>query len=58
MQEVERYQLEIVSLASTHGVGSGTQLKERGWTLIYSGVAHRERRRASLPPAQLSLHGV
>ena len=59
MREVERYQLEIVGLASTHSVGSGTQLLERGWTLFYSGVAHGERRRAGvglLIAPQLSRH--
>ncbi|KAI3374382.1 hypothetical protein L3Q82_006210 [Scortum barcoo] len=39
VREVERYQLEIVGLTSTHSLGSGTQLLERGWTLHYSGVA-------------------
>ncbi|KAI3353753.1 hypothetical protein L3Q82_004985 [Scortum barcoo] len=34
--EVERYWLEIVGLTSTHSLGSGTQLLERGWTLHYS----------------------
>ncbi|KAI3356522.1 hypothetical protein L3Q82_017729 [Scortum barcoo] len=43
-REVERYRLEIVGLTSTHslGLGSGTQLLERGWTLHYSGVAQGE----------------
>uniref|UniRef100_A0AAV2J4J5 Endonuclease/exonuclease/phosphatase domain-containing protein n=1 Tax=Knipowitschia caucasica TaxID=637954 RepID=A0AAV2J4J5_KNICA len=36
--EVERYRLEIVGLISTHSLGSGTQLLERGWTLHFSGV--------------------
>ncbi|KAI3353944.1 hypothetical protein L3Q82_005148 [Scortum barcoo] len=36
---IERYRLEIVGLTSTHSLGSGTQLLERGWTLHYSGVA-------------------
>ncbi|KAK3514153.1 hypothetical protein QTP70_005085 [Hemibagrus guttatus] len=40
VREVERYRLEIVGLASTHSLGSGTQLLERGWTLFYSGVPH------------------
>ncbi|KAI3366343.1 hypothetical protein L3Q82_000505 [Scortum barcoo] len=31
--EVEMYRLEIVGLTSTHSLGSGTQLLERGWTL-------------------------
>ncbi|KAK3549709.1 hypothetical protein QTP86_007157 [Hemibagrus guttatus] len=43
VREVERYRLEIVGLASTHSLGSGTQLLERGWTLFYSGVPHGER---------------
>ncbi|KAI3363710.1 hypothetical protein L3Q82_001324 [Scortum barcoo] len=46
--EVERYRLEIVGLTSTHSLGSGTQLLERGWTLHYSGVAQGERRRAGV----------
>ena len=45
VQEVERYRLEIVGLTSTHSLGSGAQLLERGWTLFHSGVAHAERRR-------------
>ncbi len=59
VREVERYQLEIVRLTSTHSLGSGTQLLEKGWTLFYSGVAHGERRRAGvglLIAAQLSCH--
>ncbi|KAI3371762.1 hypothetical protein L3Q82_024311 [Scortum barcoo] len=44
VREVERYRLEIVGLTSTHSLGSGTQLLERGWTLHYSGVAQGERR--------------
>ena len=59
VQEVERYWLEIVRLASTHILGSGTQLLERGWTLFYSGVALGERRRAGvglLIAPQLSRH--
>ncbi|KAK3541012.1 hypothetical protein QTP86_010126 [Hemibagrus guttatus] len=40
VREVERYRLEIVGLASTHSLGSGTQLLERGWTLFVSGVLH------------------
>ena len=43
VREVERYQLEIVGLASTHSLGCGTQLLERGWTLFYSRVARSER---------------
>ena len=59
VQEVERYRLEIVGLASMHSLGSGTQLLERGWTLFYSGVARGERRRAGvglLIAPQLSRH--
>ncbi|KAI3377917.1 hypothetical protein L3Q82_009047, partial [Scortum barcoo] len=58
-EEVERYRLEIVGLTSTHSLGSGTQLLERGWTLHYSGVAQGERRRAGvglLIAPQLSRH--
>ncbi|KAK3514931.1 hypothetical protein QTP86_005222, partial [Hemibagrus guttatus] len=59
VREIERYRLEIVGLASTHSLGSGTQLLERGWTLFYSGVPHGERRRAGvglLIAPQLSHH--
>ncbi|KAK3522902.1 hypothetical protein QTP86_007322 [Hemibagrus guttatus] len=59
VREVERYQLEIVRLASTHSLGSGTQLLERGWTLFFSGVPHGERRQAGvglLIAPQLSRH--
>ena len=48
VQEIERYWLEIIGLSSTHSLGSGTELLERGWTLFYSGVAHGERRRAGV----------
>ncbi|KAK3556337.1 hypothetical protein QTP70_007103 [Hemibagrus guttatus] len=48
VREVELYRLEIVGLASTHSLGSGTQLLERGWTLFFSGVPHGERRRAGV----------
>ncbi|KAK3550677.1 hypothetical protein QTP70_002405 [Hemibagrus guttatus] len=57
--EVERYRLEIVGLASTHSLGSGTQLLERGWTFFFSGVPHGERCRAGvglLIAPQLSRH--
>ncbi|KAK3508031.1 hypothetical protein QTP70_010636 [Hemibagrus guttatus] len=59
LRAVERYRLEIVGLASTHSLGSGTQLLERGWTLFFSGVPHGERRRAGvglLIAPQLSRH--
>ncbi|KAK2823344.1 hypothetical protein Q7C36_019944 [Tachysurus vachellii] len=48
VREVERYRLDIVGLASMHGLGSGTQLLERGWALYYSGVARGERRQAGV----------
>ncbi|KAJ0022324.1 hypothetical protein NQD34_009814 [Periophthalmus magnuspinnatus] len=48
VREVERYRLDIVGLTSTHSLGSGTQLLERGWTLHFSGVARGERRRAGV----------
>ncbi|KAK3537215.1 hypothetical protein QTP70_003385 [Hemibagrus guttatus] len=59
VREVERYRLEIVGLASTHSLGSGTQFLERGWTLFVSGVPHGERHRAGvglLIAPQLSRH--
>ncbi|KAK3546900.1 hypothetical protein QTP86_003775 [Hemibagrus guttatus] len=59
VREVERYRLEIVGLASTHSLGSGTQLLEKGWTLFFSGVPHGERHRAGvglLIAPQLSRH--
>ncbi|KAK3551641.1 hypothetical protein QTP70_020851 [Hemibagrus guttatus] len=59
VREVERYRLEIVGLASTHSLGSGTQLLERGWTLFFSGVPYGERRWAGvglLIAPQLSRH--
>ncbi|KAK3569488.1 hypothetical protein QTP86_031417, partial [Hemibagrus guttatus] len=59
VREVERYRLDIVGLASTHSLGSGTQLLERGWTLFSSGVPHGERRWAGvglLIAPQLSRH--
>ncbi|KAK3552451.1 hypothetical protein QTP86_011720 [Hemibagrus guttatus] len=61
VREVERYRLEIVGLASTHSLGSGTQLLERGWTPFFSGVPHGERRRAGvglLIAPQLSRHAL
>ncbi len=59
VREVERYRLEIVGLTSTHSLGSGAQLLEKGGTLFYSGVAHGERRRAGVGlfiAPQLSRH--
>ncbi|KAK3508192.1 hypothetical protein QTP70_016980 [Hemibagrus guttatus] len=55
--------MEIVRLASTHSLGSGTQLLERGWTLFFSGVPHGERRPAGVglliaPPAQPPCAGI
>uniref|UniRef100_A0A8C6K918 Endonuclease/exonuclease/phosphatase domain-containing protein n=1 Tax=Nothobranchius furzeri TaxID=105023 RepID=A0A8C6K918_NOTFU len=46
--EVQRYRLDIVGLTSTHSIGSGTQVLERGWTLSFAGVAPGERRRAGV----------
>jgi len=43
VQEVERYQLDIVGLTSTHSAGFGTKLLKKGWTLFFSGVAQGER---------------
>ncbi|KAK3567025.1 hypothetical protein QTP86_008980 [Hemibagrus guttatus] len=59
VREVERYRLDIVGPASTHSLGSGTQLLERGWTLFSSGLPHGERRQAGvglLIAPQLSRH--
>ena len=48
MREAERFRLDIVGLTSTHSLGSGTSILEKGWTLFHSGVAHGERRRAGV----------
>ena len=48
MREVERYQLDMVGLTSTHSTGSGTKLLERGWTLHFSGVAQGVRHQAGV----------
>jgi len=48
VQEVERYQLDMVGLTSMHSTGSGTKLLERGWTLSFSGVAQGVRRQAGV----------
>ena len=48
MREVERYRLDLVGLTSTHSLGSGTVLLDRGWTLFFSGVAQGVRRRAGV----------
>ena len=48
VREVERYQLDLVGLTSTHSVGSGTELLDRGWTLSFSGVAQGVRRQAGV----------
>lgn len=58
MREVERYRQDIVRLASTHSLGSGTQLIERGWTLHFTGVARGEQRTGAglLTAPQLSHH--
>ncbi|XP_034049376.1 uncharacterized protein LOC117530597 [Thalassophryne amazonica] len=39
VREVECYQLDLVGLASTHSLGSGTILFDKGWTLFFSEVA-------------------
>ncbi|XP_070412102.1 uncharacterized protein [Nothobranchius furzeri] len=46
--EVEKYRLDIVGLTSTHSIGSGTQVLERGWTVSFAGVAPGEKRRAGV----------
>ena len=43
MREVEKFQLDRVSLTSMHGKGPGTGLLQRGWTLFHSGVADSDR---------------
>ena len=48
MPEVERYWLDIVGLTSTHSVGSGNKLLDKGWSLAYSGVAQGGRRQAGV----------
>ena len=46
--KAERFWLDIVGLTSTHGLGSGTSLLERGWTLFHSGGTRGERHRAGV----------
>ena len=36
VQEVDRYQLDIVGLPSKHNSDSGTSLLERGWIFLYA----------------------
>uniref|UniRef100_A0A8C5CRJ5 Reverse transcriptase domain-containing protein n=1 Tax=Gadus morhua TaxID=8049 RepID=A0A8C5CRJ5_GADMO len=48
VREVERYQLDLVGLTSTHSLSSGTVLLDKGWTLFFSGVAEGVRRRAGV----------
>jgi len=48
VREVERYQLDMVGLTSTHSTCSGTKLLERGWTLSFSGVAQGLRRQVGV----------
>lgn len=48
VREVERYQLDLVWLTSTHSLGSRTVLLDRGWTLFFSGVAQGVRRQAGV----------
>lgn len=39
MWEVERCRVEIAGLISTHSMGSGTQLLQKGWIHHYSEIA-------------------
>ena len=39
VQEMERYQLDLVGLTSTHSWGSGSKILDSCWTLFFSGVA-------------------
>ena len=48
VREAEQYQLDLVGLASTHSVGSGTKLLDRGWALSFSGVAQGVRCQAGV----------
>ena len=48
VQEVERYQLDIVGVTSMHIWGSGTSFFERGWAFFYAGVVPHESRRAGV----------
>ena len=45
---MERYQLDLVGLTSTHSLSSGTVLLDKGWTLFFSGVAEGVRRRVGV----------
>lgn len=59
VREVDRYRLDILSLTSTHSLGSGSHLLERAWTLQNSGIANGERQQAGvtlLIALQLSRH--
>jgi len=47
VREVERHQLDMVGLTSTHSTGSRTKLLERGWTLV-SGVGQGVRHQAGV----------
>lgn len=46
VREMERYQLDLVGLTSTHSLCSGTALLDRGWTLFFYGVGQGVRRQA------------
>ena len=48
VEEIKRYQLDIVGLSSTHSIGSGTKSLDGGWNLSYSGVPEHERPRAGV----------
>ena len=48
VQQVERYQLDIIWLTSTHSFYSGTRFLERGWTLCGSCCGWESERRFGL----------
>lgn len=59
VQEVERYQVEIVGLTFTHIMGSGAEPLQGDWTIHYSGVAQGEWQQAGVDlfvAPQLSQH--
>lgn len=58
VRQVERYQLEIVGLTSTHSMGSGILLLEKGWSLYKSGAPQGEGGAGLLIAPQLSRHVV
>lgn len=42
VEKVEQYQLDIVVLTLMRGLGSGTSLLVRGWTLFQCGIVLSE----------------